>query len=262
MIRTSRKGGRRAVDYLTRPWHISPIATPASVIVVGDWIEATFAADRPLRPAPAAALFDFCLLGDADAPAIADFAGRHGMLGSGMHRLFRLRADETYVGRRRREPIRAWRELAKQAYALLRVAAAINAGENPSRDDWLGAVRRSSLSAPTDSSLSERRALVDEWLTIGSVRPALSWAHQDPAAELSVTDGGLLGVIAAQMLLAVASGKGIAICSSAECGRPFPLDRVPIAGRRTFCPTCGVQAAWRESKRDERRADKAKGVTS
>src|SRR5205823_2591345 len=115
---------------------------------------------------------------------------------------------------------------------------------------------------PANATRAARRSLLeqlaDEWLVRGSVTPALSWERFDPRAQLRVND--LFGVIAAQLLLAISSDRGVAICASPECGRAFALDRLPIIGQRTFCPTCGVRAAWREAKRDQRRADKAKGA--
>jgi predicted RNA-binding Zn-ribbon protein involved in translation (DUF1610 family) len=62
----------------------------------------------------------------------------------------------------------------------------------------------------------------------------------------------LSGALALQLAFAVASSEGVTTCFA--CGRFYTPSRRPAAGRRSFCPDCGLRAAWRTSKRVTRGA--------
>jgi hypothetical protein len=94
---------------------------------------------------------------------------------------------------------------------------------------------------------------VNQWLDWGRARPQVEWDGATPT--IALTTGGLLpmyvdrlaGALALQLAYAVASTEGVATCFA--CGRFYTPTRRPAAGRRSFCPSCGVRAAWRTSKR-------------
>jgi hypothetical protein len=106
-------------------------------------------------------------------------------------------------------------------------------------------------------TLTRQRAFVSYavncWLNWGRARPQIDWDGPTPTIEL--TTGGILpmyadrlaGAIALQLAYAVASSEGVATCFA--CGRFYTPARRPAAGRRSFCPACGLRAAWRTSKR-------------
>jgi len=106
-------------------------------------------------------------------------------------------------------------------------------------------------------TLTRQRAFVSYavncWLNWGRARPQIDWDGPTPTIEL--TTGGILpmyvdrlsGALALQLAYAVASSEGVATCFA--CGRFYTPVRRPAAGRRSFCPACGLRAAWRTSKR-------------
>lgn len=106
-------------------------------------------------------------------------------------------------------------------------------------------------------TLTRQRAFVSYavncWLNWGRARPQLDW--QGPTPTIELTTGGMLpmyadrlsGALALQLAYAVASAEGVATCFA--CGRFYTPTRRPAAGRRSFCPACGLRAAWRTSKR-------------
>ena len=112
------------------------------------------------------------------------------------------------------------------------------------------------------NALERQRTLVtfavNGWLEWGRARPHIVWNGPTPAIEL--TTGGflaadrLLGALALQLAYVVASSESVATCFA--CGRFYTPHRRPAAGRRSFCPDCGLRAAWRTSKRAIRSARK------
>jgi hypothetical protein len=106
-------------------------------------------------------------------------------------------------------------------------------------------------------ALARQRAFVSYavncWLNWGRARPQIEWDGPTPTIEL--TTGGIMpmyadrlsGALALQLSYAVASSEGVATCFA--CGRFYTPTRRPAAGRRSFCPDCGLRAAWRTSKR-------------
>jgi hypothetical protein len=106
-------------------------------------------------------------------------------------------------------------------------------------------------------ALARQRAFVSYavncWLNWGRARPQIEW--DGPTPTIALTTGGLMpmyadrlsGALALQLAYAVASSEGVATCFA--CGRFYTPTRRPAAGRRSFCPDCGLRAAWRTSKR-------------
>jgi hypothetical protein len=130
-------------------------------------------------------------------------------------------------------------------------------------EHWFADILESGSTGPASrppgktQTLTRQRAFVTYavncWLNWGRARPQIDWDGPTPTIEL--TTGGILpmyadrlsGALALQLAYAVASSEGVATCFA--CGRFYTPARRPAAGRRSFCPACGVRAAWRTSKR-------------
>jgi predicted RNA-binding Zn-ribbon protein involved in translation (DUF1610 family) len=65
---------------------------------------------------------------------------------------------------------------------------------------------------------------------------------------------GLPAALVTQLLFTLASASGFGTCSS--CGRLFALKRRPQKGKNSYCPDCGIRAAWREAQQRRRVATK------
>lgn len=172
------------------------------------------------------------------------------------------------------EPVAAWLHFVRQARAVLSIAAALYGGQAARRQDWEAAydLERQDWAtlyggdaSPVEDLVQEQIAvasgdaemgrihlahLVNEWLTIGNVRPRVRWDydHELPRFELT---GGTFGLLAAQMMVAISRSHGVAVCSG--CGSPYErLARRPKPGQRNFCPGCRKRVAPRVQKRDWR----------
>ncbi|MGH8072261.1 MAG: hypothetical protein ACRERE_44925 [Candidatus Entotheonellia bacterium] len=162
------------------------------------------------------------------------------------------------------ESVGAWYVLARQARALLHVAAALHNGTPARRGDWQMVVYRTwhgdgggdpwldKLNQPRHAASA--RAFVEEsmqrWLAWGAVQPVLAWsAKKDPTIEFEGV--GLFGALAVQLLAAVIR-EGWAVC--AGCNNQYAPERRPNAKRRNYCPDCRTSGvSHRDAMRDFRR---------
>jgi hypothetical protein len=239
-----------------------------------------------IRPRPKL-LETFVALADADPEAIRDYARKWGILmicEHGIpagHSAPRLPMSDVLNGptevRGVRgclpqgwpdacwEPVGAWYVLARQARAMLNVAAALHRGVPARRGDWHTIVYRTwygddqgdpwldSLNQPTHATHAQAflEDSINRWLAWGAVQPILSWsARKYPTI---VFDGyGLFGALAVQ-LLAVVCTTGWAICSA--CGGIYdPGPRRPNPNRRNYCPDCRASGTpQRDAMRDLRK---------
>jgi hypothetical protein len=251
---SKRTRGAASAEYLTRPLRIAPIPSPREVrLLKNGWLEAAIDAVMEPKSADPGLLFDFCMLGGAEADEIREFASRHGMLGGITWRLFFLDEDEVVPSaRRRREPIHMWRELADGFRALLRIAADQRQRGRGDAADWRLAATALRETPPGDLSPRDQREMLERlvrgWLDLGHVRPAPVLSSMDATLQLEGT--GLVSVLAAQLLFAISTKHGVGVCADPDCGRPFLRRSVAIAGRRTFCEDCGLAAAQRAASRD------------
>jgi hypothetical protein len=161
-------------------------------------------------------------------------------------------------------PIARWLHFARQAKAILAIAAAIHQGRPTDQADWRAVYedcdeeaessgRLAQLSSQTQRWFVEGR--VQEWLDMSSVDPIFRWrVDQDPALLLTTGTFGLLGI---QLATAITRGAGIALCSG--CGNLYTRQgRRAQMGRRNYCPDCqasGVpdrdrKARWRSRNND------------
>jgi hypothetical protein len=163
------------------------------------------------------------------------------------------------------EPVGAWHVLARQARAMLNVAAALHAGKRARRGDWQIVVYRTwhghdggdpcldVLNQPRHAASAKAflEDSVKRWLAYGAVQPVLAWSRkQHPTIEFE--GHRLFGALAIQLLAAV-SQTGWAVCSG--CGEVYdPGPRRPNPNRRNYCPDCRERkVSTRDAMRDYRR---------
>jgi hypothetical protein len=156
------------------------------------------------------------------------------------------------------EPISAWRGTAKRARELLLFADEVH------KDCRNLATEYEKLQTGTwparGSRLSERRltlsrhlegleSAVSEWLRDGWVDIRLSWRSPIDGPEVRLGGYKLFGALAVQMMLAVATSDGFAICSG--CGALYSPKKRPRAGEDHYCgaPECKKLANRRAQER-------------
>ena len=209
---------------------------------------------------------------------VRDFAAAYGPLGLCTHGLPWLHVFEPDEGFRRlwvpddsacqhgdKEGTKDWLKWVASARGLLSAAASLHAGVLPSLEDWTRIA--AGLSPGEDGGtfhqyvqehgLAEARLMLGDclwfWLRMSDVRPKFAW---DPEPQFFL-DSGTFGQLGIQLMQAVSHAHGLAICSG--CGNPYMRKgRKPQAGRRNYCPDCGITAALRDAQR-ERRAKKREG---
>lgn len=223
----------------------------------------------------------FLRLADSDEQEIVTFAAQLGVLGICAHGLPSTHAALAVTFPDREgcnpigwpspyEPVLYWRSLARQAKAILRWAGLLHRGLPVDDEIRLTAARLVNETIPDfggqilirmeDADLlvvhledaeptSEQDRvqlgwLVDQWLRIGDVRLAFSFAGSK--GTLRFEPGGLFGSVATHVALAVARSAGIAFCAS--CTQAFP----PRRSTQKYCSRCGDRARMRDAQRARR----------
>ena len=179
-------------------------------------------------------------------------------------------------GPSRSESAEHWRTLATAFVSLVNLGAEINQGRGGSFDDCRLANYRllrpdfpgwddQMIRAMMMDALGARDALqilIRRLLTIARVQPLFAWNRSASSWAISLDAAGLsnlLGILTVQLMLTIAQKEGFALCSS--CHRSYIPLRKPDPGRRSYCPDCGLQAAWRDAARERRkRAREAKST--
>lgn len=165
-----------------------------------------------------------------------------------------------------------WRWWSGQAQALLNIAARLHEGEPGRVEDWQRVYERQPRVDPkrwkrhvAGRAASSQRAryaavvvrgerqqlarVLNEWALLGNVRPRFSWSSGGPSIELRAD---LFGLIALQLLQAVAKTVGLAVCSG--CGEGYGLTQRPREGERRYCGGCRERGVpMRDAVADYRR---------
>lgn len=171
------------------------------------------------------------------------------------------------------EPIRVWRAFAREAGALVRLAAALHGGRQRAAADWHTIYARdprvqaqlAGRSTPwwshdrhRQNILMERMLIArkaSDWIELGNVRLVSNWVGRVPGIQFAATMQGrmtLFGALALQLLFAISATPGLAICSA--CQASFTPRRQPRLNQRSYCDDCRASGApSRDAKRDERR---------
>jgi predicted RNA-binding Zn-ribbon protein involved in translation (DUF1610 family) len=193
----------------------------------------------------------------------------------------------------RSEPLSGWRFWSRQAATFLKAVAADQEGRELPREDWLRLAIKGPREAPgliqmlearhslgkdkeCEAPINEQAVLLEEtlvtrfpwnggdplqlisgfandWLDIANVQLRAVVENgritmmQVPALE----SGWLFAAIATQLALIAAKAPKLLLCSS--CGDLYIPVNPPRTGARTYCPGCGVKAAWRDASRAYRR---------
>lgn len=149
------------------------------------------------------------------------------------------------------EPVDSWMRLVREARAVLMLVAAINQENPTSADDWAAIASIDFLWEPSvlardPVSVQKKRLdmVVNSWLSIGL--PQLTYSS---STQILGFDGGVISVIAVQLMFAVSNSQRLAVCNG--CGHPYNRARKPQKGRNNYCQTCkddGVDARLRKRK--------------
>ena len=171
------------------------------------------------------------------------------------------------------EPIEFWREVSRNARAMLRIAAQLN--EIPPRpgdlEDWQvlegGPCEEEQLDPElrgiqfdAEENQDWLQEEVNGWLRAGVVGLRIKAQHQREGRTIWETEvmcgdrwSSLFGAIALQLMLLIAGAETLYTC--AGCGFPYsPAGRRTKRGLNTYCGDCGAEAARRDA--DRRRKDK------
>jgi hypothetical protein len=205
----------------------------------------------------------FIELADASDDKILAYARQYGRLGLCLHgELQHLASDNPaciQIGRNARfvEPVERWRENIKRVRALLNAIAQFSKSRKISDRTLIdlnpgpAALRKARI-----AGWSFIAAWTQMWLRAFRVQPVILYDPRTKRFHARLRGRpGLGSALALQLMTLACQSKGIAICSS--CARPFPPKRRPTPTRESYCPKCGIHAAWRDAQRRHRQ--KAQG---
>lgn len=233
---------------------------PAHVELEGKYLRASaHLSANALRVFPDRTLLSrFVGLGQAPDEDVVRFAQRWGLLDLCRHGLasahtMRGGPRPHHCSRRIRdglayEPLTAWREHSQQARAILNLAAALHSGGPGRPRDWAEVGIDNWRVGWLQTNLS---AVLTGWLYAGGVVPRFTWLNPQQSRlgiPRIVLDGdGLMGGVAALLLLAVARSEEVVPCSEPGC--------TSLAGpaRRGAKPYCSLhRGPARDRDRQER----------
>ena len=217
-------------------------------------------------------LLKFIELEDAEDTSILDFARRYGIL-------HLCEQEGLPVGHATARPIQNfcapkgwpdecaealadWRAWARRGGAALRLAAAIHDGQEGEFEDWM-AVAPGSVVEIEGKTIEMRPGvlrvdrefvrgrwdalalIISAWVDAAALRPRCIAVGHSIETKLAAPNpySGLFAVISSQILFAAAKANRLYSCSA--CGRLYIPKHKPTFGRDTYCPQCGIRAAWR-----------------
>lgn len=264
-----------------RPYEPLRLIVDRDVRLDGDELVYPVGIEPAVEEPPPDLLDRFVALAEAPDVGILVFARRFGVLQTCRHGLpyrhdpkCKLRpvrhpaAEHAFYYR---EPLAAWRRLAAQVRAVLRIATAVerdtlgSAGdwavvwpETQGRDDVLDEGRAEWL-ATIDGQRYSLVSVVSAFLWVGDVRPRLVCEcvkGRGTRVTFALGANRVFGEVALRLAMTVSRVEGLAIC--ANCKTPYTPKRRPKRGQRSFCPNCGKKAAQRFASRDYRCRQRAK----
>jgi hypothetical protein len=161
-----------------------------------------------------------------------------------------------------REPIATWLHFARQAAAILTIAARLHDGKLGERREWATIYewvpaddRDRQLKSLGLSLVLDRWALatlIDEWLDLGAVRPHFHWYEgQEPGFEFGPLTFTLLAM---QLMVAVCRASAWAKCDGCQ-NLYLRMQRRPAHNRRNYCPDCSERGI---PERDRKRRQRAR----
>jgi hypothetical protein len=235
-------------------------------------------------PSPAGMLDAFIRIADGDDQDTLRFAKRYGVLFLCRHglpwphypssppRLPFIPGPQKgwWCKATQAEPVERWQFFARRAKAILGIAASLHRGNKPTKADWSAAIEgykpAEAIVAFANRPLVTRKppeirehlilsSLVNEWLMIGGVKPALVWPPKGkPYFWLS---SGTYGEIGVQIMTAVSRSGDLQICDG--CGRPYlRTEKRPQRERRNYCESDSCKKIGNKLRQRERRNRLAK----
>jgi len=181
-----------------------------------------------------------------------------------------------------REPLAHWEGFARQARAVLRIAAKL--GQRSSHEDWHDAMCLGTGNLPPDAPFIEARTasprldrpgslipddwffvqrIINDWLADSGVRPIFTWDAPNgipPKLELTSGNGTLYGALAVQLAVKLDTQLKVAISRSASyvtctaCGDFYKPGRLPHAVDSPYCKKADCQKARKRNGQRKRRA--------
>jgi hypothetical protein len=154
------------------------------------------------------------------------------------------------------ESVEGWRQHARHARALLNAIAQFSKSGIVSDQTLIALNPQLARSAVAlrqvrKAGWSSIGLWTHRWLRVFRVRPELLYDPRSKRFHIRLRGRpGLGSLLAVQLMTMAGRSKGVAICSS--CAAPFEPKRQPTAARATYCPTCGIRAAWRDAQRRRR----------
>jgi hypothetical protein len=156
-----------------------------------------------------------------------------------------------------RERLSAWRTWSKRARCLLNIGARLNQGKLAKVEDWqalkdlsdsgLGESEEARYMRTIEDGRRELASELDGWISMGQVRPRISWSKRRFSLDAVSSGPNLFGLLA--LAIAVAITDGISICSA--CGCDYKPRRRPNPNRREYCDSCRASGrAQRDASRD------------
>lgn len=248
----------------------SEVPVPPEIEIHGDricWSIRNWKSIRLVRPSRAM-LDQFLSLSNADVEQMRAFARKYGVLAiceHGKPTSHDLRCGSAPCPEIRgwSEPLDRWRYYAKQFQAVLRIADRLNRNQLGTREDWavIDPQQDPSFPARTTKTMFARgmagarnrlASIVNDFLDLGAVKPQLfpdgsNWRIY----YHSVANDTVFGALAIQLLHAVASVDGFAICSA--CGDPYDPERTPRPDQNNYCSRKCQKKGWARASRKYRR---------
>ena len=230
---------------------VGELMVPNDVELEEDWLCWGWSVDVQQwitrRPGPRI-LSDFVRLADGDGPQIRAYARRWGILGICKHGLPSSHAgNEGGMPRcqpldRREdpawrfdgwEPLERWRYFARQAGAMLNLAASLYADRPGQPEDWQVVVHHPTQPVPwwhrsVKAEWILLSGVVREWIQIGDVRPVMARRPtQGHHVEFGSSAAGqrLFGTLACQLLFTITRMTNVAVCF--ECAAIYTPTRQP-----------------------------------
>ena len=143
------------------------------------------------------------------------------------------------------EPLDRWRYYARQFQAVLRIADRLNANQPGKKEDWAvldpqedpmfaTGTTKTLLAKGLAGARNRLCGIVNDFPELGAVRPELFVEDSNWRIYYhSVGSGHLFGALAIQLVLAVASVDGFAICSA--CPNAYLPERWPNPNQNHYC---------------------------
>ena len=134
----------------------------------------------------------------------------------------RTMSDSYEFATHRWEPLERWRHFARQARAILDLAASLHTDQPGQPEDWQVVVQHRKQPVPwwrpsVEAEWILLSSVVQEWIRIGDVRPVMARGPtQGRQVEFGSSAGGtrLFGTLACQLLFTITRVTGVAVCSA------------------------------------------------